>query len=232
LTALHIVSNVTKATPGSTGSSGSTGKRRYAPRQPVDVRREHLLDAALRVLARDGYDKLTVEAIAREADVTRPVVYSAYDGLEPLLNALLDRTQRRALASALQLLPPDAPDQVDVWLVETLGRFLDVVQKEPEVWRPVLGLIRNAPDVVRDRIESTEDLIRGYIADAVETGLERSGRPPLDADILARMVMVVGEEFARLVLADPDRYPRERLIGTLERILAAGHLVDGASTQP
>lgn len=211
-------------------TEGPTGKRRYAPRQPVEVRREHLLDAALRVLARDGYDKLSIEAIAREADVTRPVVYSAYDGLEPLLHALLDRTQRRALASAIQLVPQEPPEHVDVWLVEMLGAFLDVVQKEPEVWRPVLGLTRNAPDVVRDRIESTKDLIRGYIADAVGTGLERRGGPFLDADVLAHMVMVVAEEFARLVLADPGHYPPARLIDTFEGLLAARFL-DGASPE-
>lgn len=219
MTGLHIVEGVTEP----------TAKRRYAPRQPVEVRREHLLDAALRLLARDGYDKLTIEAIAREADVTRPVVYTAYDGLGPLLDALLDRTQRRALASVIHLLPQDLPHQIDVWLVQMLRSFLDVVQKEPEVWRPVLGLTRNAPDVVRERIESTKDLIRGYIADAVETGLERRGGPLLDAEVVAHMVMAVGEDFARLVLADPQAYPPERLIGTFEGMLAARFLVEGAS---
>lgn len=215
---------MTEATP--------SGKRRYAPRQSVEVRREHLLDAALRLLARDGYDKLTVEAIAREAEVTRPVVYSAYDGLGPLLDALLDRTQRRALASVIHLLPQGTPDHIDVWLVQMLRAFLDVVQKEPEVWRPVLGLTRNAPDVVRERIESTKDLVRGYIADAVEVGLERRGGPFLDAEVVAFMVMAAAEEFARLVLADPEAFPPERLIGTFEGMLAARFLVDGASPEP
>ena len=179
---------------------------------PLEQRREQLLDATIRIIARDGYDAVSIDAIARECGVTRPVVYSAYDGLEPLLNALLDRTQRRALASSIQLLPHDPPNDVDVWLVEMLGNLLDVVQKEPDVWRPVLGLTRNAPDVVRQRIESTKGLIRGYVADAIQAGLERRGGPYLDAEVLAHMVMVVGEEFARLVLADPERYPRERLM--------------------
>ena len=70
------------------GPDPGSGKRKYAPRLPVEERREHLLDAALHVLARDGYDRVSVEAIAGEAGVSRPVVYSAYDGLEPLLLAL------------------------------------------------------------------------------------------------------------------------------------------------
>ena len=113
-----------------------------------------------------------------------------------------------------------------------LGNLLDVVQKEPDVWRPVLGLTRNAPDVVRQRIESTKGLIRGYVADAIQAGLERRGGPYLDAEVLAHMVMVVGEEFARLVLADPERYPRERLMETFEGLLASRFLVEQGDAGP
>ena len=197
-------------------------KRRHAKRLPVEKRREHLLDAALRVLVRDGYDKVTIEAIAREADVTRPVVYAAYDGLEPLLHALLDRTQRRALASALQLMPARTFEgDVDDWVLTAAGGLIDAVQHEPEVWRPVLGLTQNAPAIVRDRIDSTRELIRGYVADALQVGLERRGGPDVDFDVLAHLVMITAEHFGRLVLDQPERYDKERLVGALEGLLSA-----------
>ncbi|HVK28062.1 MAG TPA: TetR/AcrR family transcriptional regulator [Nocardioides sp.] len=197
-------------------------KRRYAKRLPVEKRREHLLDAALRVLVRDGYEKVTIEAIAREADVTRPVVYAAYDGLEPLLHALLDRTQRRALASALQLMPARTFEgDVDDWVLTAAGGLIDAVQHEPDVWRPVLGLTQNAPVIVRDRIDSTRELIRGYIADALQVGLERRGGPDVDVDVLAHLVMITAEHFGRLVLDQPERYDKERLVGALEGLLSA-----------
>jgi AcrR family transcriptional regulator len=197
-------------------------KRRYAKRLPVEKRREHLLDAASRVLVREGYEKVTIEAIAREADVTRPVVYAAYDGLEPLLHALLDRTQRRALASALQLMPERAFEgDVDDWILAAAGGLIDVVQREPEIWRPVLGLTQNAPAIVRDRIESTRELIRGYIADALQVGLERRGGPDVDVDVLAHLVMITAEHFGRLVLDQPEKYDKERLVGALDGLLSA-----------
>ncbi len=72
-----------------------TRKRRaYAPRVPPEQRREQLLDAALRLISRDGYAGLTIEAIAAEAGVTKPVVYGAYAKLPDLLGELLDRTRR------------------------------------------------------------------------------------------------------------------------------------------
>lgn len=202
-------------------------KRRYAKRLPVEKRREHLLDAALRVLVRDGYERVTIEAIAREADVTRPVVYGAYDGLEPLLHALLDRTQRRALASALQLMPVGGlSGDVDEWIIEAAAGLIDAVQAEPEVWRPVLGLTQNAPAVVRDRIESTRELIRGYIADALQVGLERRGGPYLDVDVLSHLVLITAEHFGRLTLDEPKRYDKARLVEALEGLLSATRPVE------
>lgn len=198
-------------------------KRRYAPRLPVEQRREHLLDAALRLIARDGYESVSIEAIAQEAGVTRPVVYSAYDGLEPLLHALLDRTQRRALASALRLMPQPGGDQdVAEWALEAYAALLDIVRKEPDVWRPVLGLTRNAPAVVRDRIDTTRELIRGYLADAFQEGLERrDDSKEVDVDLLAHLTLVTAEEFARLTLEDPDRYDKDRLLATIEVLMSS-----------
>lgn len=198
-------------------------KRRYAPRLPVEQRREHLLDAALRVIARDGYESVSIEAIAQEAGVTRPVVYSAYDGLEPLLHALLDRTQRRALASALRLMPQPGGDQdVADWALEAYAALLDIVRKEPDVWRPVLGLTRNAPAVVRDRIDATRELIRGYLADAFQEGFERrNDSKEVDVDLLAHLTLVTAEEFARLTLEDPDRYDKDRLLATIETLISS-----------
>lgn len=188
---------------------------------PIAQRREHLLDAALRVLVRDGYARVTVDAIAREAGVTRPVVYDAYGGLEPLLHALLDRCQRRALASVLKLMPTEPPRDIDQWILDACSGLIAAIQESPDVWRPILGLTRDAPEVVRTRIASTEDLIRGYISDALQTGLEMRGGPYLDTDVLAHLVIATGEHFGRLVLDSPEAYPRDRLIASLSDLLGA-----------
>jgi AcrR family transcriptional regulator len=188
---------------------------------PAAQRREHLLDAALSVLARDGYDKVTVDAIAREGGVTRPVVYDAYGGLEPLLHALLDRSQRRALASVLKLMPTDAPTDIDRWILDACSGLIEAIQASPDVWRPILGLTRDAPELVRSRIDSTKELIRGHISDALQTGLEMRGGPYLDVDVLSHLVIATGEHFGRLILDEPEKYTRDRLIAALDQLLQA-----------
>lgn len=210
----NIVVTVTDATVGAT--------RRYAKRMPVAERREALLDAALVVLARDGYDHVSIEAIANEADVTRPVVYSAYGGLEPLLHALLDRTQKRGLEQAMQVLhSAGGPTDVDAWVIGAVGSLIDTVQQHPNEWRPILGLTRGAPAIVRDRIEETRELIRTYLASGLEAGLQLRGGPDLDVPVLSHLVIVMAEEFGRLILEDPPRFSKERLVAALQGLLAA-----------
>lgn len=205
-----------------TSPTSAPRKRRYAKRLPLPERREQLLDAALRVLARDGYDNVSIEAIAKEAGVTRPVVYGAYDGLEPLLHALLDRTQKRALSQAMAILRESGtPDDPDAWVLSAVDRLIDQVQDDPDVWRPVLGITQGAPAIVRDRIEATREVIRKYIAAALEAGLQLRGGPYLDTQVVSHLVLVTAEEFGRMILEDPPRYDKQRLIDALAGLLAA-----------
>lgn len=197
-------------------------KRRYARRMPVEQRREHLLDAALDVLDRDGYTALTVEAIATEAGVTRPVFYAAYENIDELLHALLDRTRNAALDQAMHVLNVSGdPRDIDAWVTNALSALLDLVVEHPQVWRPVLGVTQEAPKMVRDRIASTRELIHGYLTTGIEAGLELRGGPMLDPDVLARLTLATAEEFGRLLLEHPDRYSKQRLLDTFAMMLAS-----------
>lgn len=203
-------------------SEKAVPKRRYARRLPAPERREHLLDCALRVLVRDGYEAVTVEAIAREAGVTRPVIYDAYGGLAELLEALLDRTRNRALSQVMTVLhQAGTPDDVDSWVINSLDALAETVQQDPDVWRPILGITRDAPSIVRERIDSTREVIRSYLEVGLEAGIQQRGGPYVDTAILSHIVLLTAEEFGRLMLEDPPRYTRERLVESVRGLLVA-----------
>ena len=63
------------------------------------VDRELLLDAAERVIARDG-SGASIEAIAYEAGVTKPIVYARVGSRAELSNALAQRLADRLIAAA------------------------------------------------------------------------------------------------------------------------------------
>ncbi len=178
---------------------------------PIEQRREQILDATIRIIGRDGYEAVTIDAIARECGVTRPVVYSAYDGLGPLLHALLDRSQARALAPLVEILA-ELTDPADFVRTGT-HRLIETVRSEPDVWRSILGLAENTPREVRDRVEGDRDWIRGQIAALIATT-----NPALDAEVTAHVVVAALEHVARLALE--ERYETARLIDSVDVLLA------------
>jgi len=178
---------------------------------PIEQRREQVLDATIRIIARDGYEAVTIDAIARDCGITRPVVYSAYDGLGPLLHALLDRSQARALASVVEILA-EVTDPADFVRTGT-RRLIETVRSDPDIWRPILGLTGNSPREVRDRVEGDRDWIRGQIA-----GLLGAVNSHVDAEVVAHIVVASLEHVARLALE--ERYDNERLIDSLDAMLA------------
>src|SRR5438270_6353278 len=82
-------------------------RRRYAPRMPPEQRREQLLDAALEVILAEGYAGVSVEAVARAAGVTRPVVYDHFPNLGKLIQALVEREELYSLTELEAVLPRD-----------------------------------------------------------------------------------------------------------------------------
>jgi AcrR family transcriptional regulator len=199
-------------------------RRQYAPRLPPEERREQLLDAALELIADHGYDGVSMEGVAREAGVTKPVVYDLFPNRGELLRALLQREEERALrelATAIPFPPPSDPDPDDV-LADGIVAFLSAVAANPRAWRLILLATEGTPDVVRQHVDEGRAGIVRQLEALVAWGLERRGGPPdLDVALAAQGLMAVGEHGARLVLTDPDHYSPERIGAEARKLLAA-----------
>jgi AcrR family transcriptional regulator len=197
-------------------------RRPYAARVPLEERREQVLDAAIRIIVEEGYSRLTIDAIARGAGVTRPVVYGAFDGLGPLTAALLDRQQERALTQLYDVLP-ERPDlsNPDQFAADTVRRLVATITADPLTWRPVLFAQLGAPSEVRERVAGDWERVRVQIEGLLQLGLATRGGPTLDAEVLSHAVMAVLEHFGRLILDEPDRFDVERLVGTVQGVLRA-----------
>jgi AcrR family transcriptional regulator len=203
-------------------STKARTRRPYAARVPADVRREQLLDAALTVIVRDGYDAISIDAIARESGVTRPVVYGVFDGLGALLGALLDRQQERALAQLAAALPPE-PDlsDPDALVAQTARRLIEAVRSDPMTWQPILLAPSGMPEQVRSRIDGDRENFLVQVAGLLEVGLLLRGGPVVDSEVAAHAILAVLEHFGRILLTDPDRFDTDRLVRTITGLLAA-----------
>jgi AcrR family transcriptional regulator len=189
----------------------------------VEDRREQLLDAALDIIARDGWQALTMEALAREVDVTRPVVYSAFRDLSAVLAALFRRQEERARTVVERSLPTmeDLADP-DAALVRAVGRFVEAVAQDPRGWRLVLLPPDGTPAAIRHIVEQNRQQYADRITELVSWGLERRGGPGgLDVELAARSILAIIEEAGRLLLVDPDRYSPQRLEDFVRTIMGA-----------
>jgi AcrR family transcriptional regulator len=176
--------------------------RAATPRMTAEARREHLLDVAKALVAEHGFHGVSVEAVARGAGITRPIVYRHFEDLGALLDALVERETLRALLQLRDVLPADVSD-----LISAFDGYLSAVRSDPVTWRLVLVPPEGAPALLRKRIAAGRAAVVEQLAAAVGP---RAGSP--DPELTAHALSAMADEAARLMLDDPDRYPPARLL--------------------
>jgi AcrR family transcriptional regulator len=201
--------------------SGAKQPRRYAPRLPPAQRREQLIDAALSVIVEQGYEGISIEAVARAAGVTRPVVYDHFPNLAELLQTLIAREEQRSLEQLADVVPEQdyGKDPVD-GLVGGVRRFLEAVSHRPTTWRLILLPLDGTPSIVRENVESNRARILRRIERFVAWSVDRGDLPPgLDVELCARTLRDLAEEAGRMVLTDPERFTPDRYASFVRSIM-------------
>jgi AcrR family transcriptional regulator len=197
---------VTSATRTATALAG---RRRLSSAE----RREQVIDVTRDLAEARGFHALSIDAVARAAGISRPIVYSHFGDLTGLLNAVVDREGERAVAQLAALLPKGAGDDPREQLIGALGAFLAAVKAEPVRWRLILMPAEGAPEVMWERFRRERAAVTAQLATVVGPALSLvPGAPAPDAELLARTMQALAEELARVVLEDPERYPIERLL--------------------
>jgi AcrR family transcriptional regulator len=182
------------------------------PRMSAEARREQLLDVAKGLVADHGFHGVSIEAVARGAGITRPIVYRHFDDLAALLDALVERETLRALLQLRDVLPGDVSD-----LLAAFEGYLGAVRSDPVTWQLVLVPPEGAPALLRERIAAGRAAVLERLAAAVGP---RAGSP--DPELTAHALSAVADAGARLMLADPERYPPERLLAHARWVLSGG----------
>jgi AcrR family transcriptional regulator len=173
-------------------------------------RREQLLDVTKQLVGERGFHGLSVEAVAKRAGISRPVVYGHFGDLQGLFEAMLERESAKALRQLADVLPVGSGEAPQQALRPALRGYLEAVRADPVTWRLVLMPPEGAPGLLRDRINQGRDAVIAALAAYMERG-GAAGRESPDPELTARLLSAVADESARLLLTDPDRYTVERL---------------------
>jgi hypothetical protein len=150
------------------------------------------------------------------------VLYNAYPGLAPLLAALLEREQERALAALARAMPPHpVGEDPAAMLLAWLSRLAETIAADSRPWQLILIAPEQTPAAVRERVRDGRAFALGQLRAIVGDLLERRPAPGVDPELSAELVLAMAEHAARLLIADPAAYPPERLVGYARAVLRA-----------
>ncbi|HEX9034025.1 MAG TPA: TetR family transcriptional regulator C-terminal domain-containing protein [Streptosporangiaceae bacterium] len=184
-----------------------------------DARRDEILSATWRVIARDGITGATISAIAREASCSRGILAHYFDDKEDILGSALMMSHRRVAArmdaSAAGLCGLDA---LRVVMLEALPldelRDLEA-QIEISFWGRALGnqVLRELQHSEFDRFTRR---LRRHLREAAELGQLRE-ETGLDLATHQLVVLIDGLSAERVLY--PDRVPAARQVALLDQLL-------------
>ena len=209
-----------------------TSSQRLEPRKRAahlgpERRRPQVLDAALELFLELGYEGTSMDAVARAAGVTKPVVYACFAGKDELFRALLRREEERILAEIQAAFAASDLSDPQATLIEGFTGFLRAVAASPEVYRLIFLGEGGGNTAVARRIQRGRQAQVDALSLLVRDWLPRTGKRAADRrhDVTARLlgnaIAGLAESGARLLLSGEDGWTPETLGRELGR-LAAG----------
>lgn len=159
-------------------------------------RREALLDAADRIVQRDG-PTATMASIAAEAGITKPILYRHFGDKGGLHAALADRYTGVLLSDLRSALEAgtDRRDRVE----RTVGAYLAAIEREPQVYRFL---------VLSDEAAPSSSQVRSFtrgLAALLATGMAAElGVGPVRAAVWAHGVVGMVQAAGDWWLDSPD----------------------------
>lgn len=176
-----------------------------------EERRRELLTTAMRLFAEEGYDNVSVRAIARAAGVAPGLAYHYFDSKQNLFNAAIAEYSRQCAESLCAVL-----DDKDLTLDEKLDRALEAGADHGAF---PYGEFFHAPGngALHDRLSlGMCEAVLPHVRTALEADAAARGAVPADAGELAA-IMVYG----CVGLASGPGMPNAAALAALRRYLGA-----------
>ena len=211
-------------------SSHITQRKRAAHLGPAR-RRPEVLDAALELFLKTGYDGTSMQAVAEKAGVTKPVVYACFDSKDELFRALLRREERRILTEIQGAFQNADLSDPETTLTEGFIGFLRAVDDSPDVYRLIFMGEGGGNAAVADRIrlgrQAQVDQLSELARRWLKTRNGRASKPQIDktARLLGNAIAGLAESGARLLLSGEDGWTPETLGRELGRLAAAAQVI-------
>lgn len=168
---------------------------------PRAVREQQMLDAAVQIFSVNGYHETSMDAIAAEAQISKPMLYLYYGSKEELFGACLDRELARFV--------DEVRSQIDFrhtpkdLLRNAVLAFLNYIDANRASWMVLYNQATSSQAFAHTVREGRERIIE-LVARLLRSGT-RNPEPDTDFDMMAVALVGAGEAVAsRVSTGDAD----------------------------
>lgn len=170
----------------------------------LSARQEQLVDAALRIVARDGLPAASFRAVAAEAGCSLGAVQKAFPSRDMLISAAFSRLRERAVP-----LPEGEPGRptLHAWLVDLLISILPLDEDRRAAQRQGDAFAQWAltKPAVAVGIAESDQRIRALLASLVERARSEEEIPAhVEPDVTSWAVLALGQGLASQLLYAPE----------------------------
>jgi AcrR family transcriptional regulator len=184
-----------------------------APRRlPPAERRDQLIDAALTIAARDGHERLAFEAVAKQAGVTRNLVYHYFPGgRQELIEAAVHRAGEVLSSGWVTDLDVPLPER----LAANLNRMMDHASEPTDAWL----LYRQSRGIVEPRLLEIASGYRERVISMIALNQLGNSKPPPIVHTAIDGLLAYVETVIETALA--EGIDRERVVAVVAPALTA-----------
>jgi AcrR family transcriptional regulator len=183
-------------------------------------RRAQLLAVARRAFGRSGFHGVSMDEVAKEAGVTKPILYDHFNSKEELYVALLE-ADAQALEQRVRAALA-APSGNRERIRQSFQAYFDFVDEHAAGFRLFMqeSMAGDGDDLFRGKVQEVRDRILGEVSDLIVR--ESQGAVPReDADTVAAALVGMVETAARRDPGGPKKR-RQRAVDTLVRLAWRG----------
>ena len=161
-----------------------------------------LMDAAERLLVRDGHARLSTRKVAQEAGVNHGLVHYYFGSMEELLMQVLERFTAGLIARQREMYGGDAPF-IEKWREAWRYHEDDLEAGYPRVWFELQAMAWSEPRM-RERLFTINQEWRAVLAEAFERARGEVGMelPPNGALVALVMMIAQGAQLERMLGID------------------------------
>jgi AcrR family transcriptional regulator len=184
-------------------------------RLPVDERRRQLLELGAELFARRSYEDLSMAEIAREAGISKALLYHYFPSKRDYFVATIEE----AAAEVARRTEPDPSKPPLEALAASLDAFLGWIEANPVAYRKLIHEAAAVPEV-RALVDEVRDRTSARILDGIGAGPEPA--PAVRAAARGWLWFMDGAVLDWLEHGDLDRVAmRDFLLGVLAGALKA-----------